>query len=125
MNAHALIAIADDDAVQSELVASWLRALGFQVLAFPDGETLMAWAVGIASERPAAVLLDVEMPGRDGFEVCRSLRALPRFQGVRVACVSSIGADALARGARDAGADTALRKDALLLPRLAEWLIAA
>ena len=71
------------------------------------------------------MLLDVEMPGSDGFTVCRSLRALPAFAGVRVACVSAIDADALERAARAAGADASLRKDGELLPRLAEWLLAA
>lgn len=119
--ARRLVAMADDDVTQTQVVCDWLETLGYRVVTFPHGDALMAWAASSAVS-PAAVLLDVEMPGSDGFTVCRSLRSLPRFSGVRVACVSSIDEDQLDRRARDAGANTSMRKDARLLPRLEEWL---
>jgi CheY-like chemotaxis protein len=117
-----LIALADDDAAQSELVSGWLEMLGFQVRAFPHGDALAAWASEAGQPTPDVILLDVEMPGSDGFTTCRYLRTLPQFENVPVACVSSIDAASLAAGAKAAGATTSLRKDAALLPRLAEWL---
>lgn len=126
MSAEPLVALADDDVVQAELVSGWLRSLGYAVLTFPDGDALVAWARETPrGEAPAAVLLDVEMPGSDGFSVCRSLRGLATFAAVRVACVSALEPEALERSARAAGADASLRKDAELLPRLAAWLHAA
>jgi CheY-like chemotaxis protein len=117
-----LVALADDDHAQAELVSGWLRCLGYRVMAFPDGDALAAWANQPGSQAPAAVLLDVEMPGSDGFTTCRYLRSLPEYAGVPVACVSSIDPETLARGARDAGATISIHKDSALLPRLAEWL---
>jgi CheY-like chemotaxis protein len=120
--AKPLVALAEDDQVQAELVTGWLRALGFQVMAFPHGDALAEWASLAESEAPSAIVLDVEMPGSDGFTTCRYLRTIPEFAGVPVACVSSLDADVLARGALAAGADASLRKDSELLPRLAQWL---
>jgi CheY-like chemotaxis protein len=119
-----LVALADDDVVQTEIVSDWLQMLGYRVVGFPTGDALMAWAM-TSAVRPSAVLLDVEMPGSDGFTVCRSLREIPSFSSVRVACVSSLEEDLLERGALAAGADVSLRKDDRLLPRLAQWLTAA
>jgi len=116
-----LVALADDDALQTEMVGQWLQMLGYRVVSFPHGDALIEWAVS-SPVPPAAVLLDVEMPRSDGFTVCRSLRALPAFSAVRVACVSSLREDVLERGAMAAGADISLRKDGALLPRLAAWL---
>jgi CheY-like chemotaxis protein len=117
-----LVAMADDDEAQAELVSGWLRMLGFRVMAFPHGDALAAWAGEPGATAPAAILLDVEMPGSDGFTTCRYLRSLPDFAEVPVACVSSIPADVLSSSAREAGATTSMRKDGELLPRLAEWL---
>jgi CheY-like chemotaxis protein len=117
-----LIAMADDDAAQAELVSCWLQMLGYQVVQFPHGDALAAWAGGPSVTPPAAILLDVEMPGSDGFTTCRYLRTLPEFASVPVACVSSLDVEVLANGAREAGASTALQKDGELLPRLAAWL---
>jgi diguanylate cyclase len=125
MDAPRLVAMADDDLVQAELVRSWLEILGFQVLAFASGDELIRWARSPGAVRPDAVLLDVEMPGTDGFDVCRALRALPPFHTVRVAFVSSLAPERLEAGAREAGANASWGKDGDLLPHLAEWLSAA
>jgi CheY-like chemotaxis protein len=116
-----LIAVADDDEMHAEVVCAVLGSLGYAVRCFTTGDALLEWARD-AAEVPAAVLLDVEMPGSDGFEVCAALRTLHAYAEIPCVFVSSLAADTLADGARAAGGSGSMRKDASLLPRLAAWL---
>jgi len=62
---------ADDDADLLDVTTYALRREGFEVLAASDGQRALArWE----AERPDLVLLDVTMPGLNGFEVCRRIR---------------------------------------------------
>ena len=67
--------LVDDDEVSLMLIAAALRDRGFDVTEASSGDR----ALQLLSERlPDAVVLDAMMPGRDGFEVCRTLRATDR-----------------------------------------------
>ncbi|MCA9695704.1 MAG: response regulator, partial [Myxococcales bacterium] len=70
--------IVDDNAVNREVASSQLSRLGYRVYEAADGEAaLEAWEM-----RPyAALLLDCEMPGMDGFAVAGRVRSLERLQG--------------------------------------------
>jgi two-component system OmpR family response regulator len=65
------ILVVDDEPNISELIATSLRFVGFDVRTASNGSQAL-----IAAEefRPHAIVLDVMMPGQDGFEVCRQLR---------------------------------------------------
>jgi two-component system nitrate/nitrite response regulator NarL len=67
--AHVLVV--DDDAGFRAHVRELLEVGGFRVVDVADGVAALASA---RTERPAAVLLDVNMPGLCGYEVCRALR---------------------------------------------------
>lgn len=63
--------VVDDDRVLADLVAFTLRHEGFQIrLAFDGESALRAWE----SEAPDLIVLDVNLPKMDGFEVCRRIR---------------------------------------------------
>jgi DNA-binding response OmpR family regulator len=63
--------IVDDDRVLADVVAFTLRREGFEVLLAHDGASgLRRWQ----EEQPDLVVLDVNMPKMDGFEVCRKIR---------------------------------------------------
>ena len=65
------ILVVDDDRVLADLVAFTLRREGFQVIQAHDGETaLQRWA----ADQPDLLVLDVNLPGLDGFSVCRRIR---------------------------------------------------
>lgn len=67
-----LVLVADDEAELVEILRDYLEAEGMAVLTAADGTEALALATG----RPVdCVILDVMMPGRTGFEVCRALRA--------------------------------------------------
>lgn len=65
------ILVVDDEATIVEFVRINLEKAGFSVVSAGDGETALALA---AAEHPDLIVLDVMLPGRDGFEVCRELR---------------------------------------------------
>lgn len=66
------IFIADDDAHIRELEKSFLVKEGFSVETFQDGESLLA---ACQKALPDLVVLDIMMPGLDGFAICERLRA--------------------------------------------------
>ncbi|MBZ5500040.1 MAG: response regulator [Acidobacteriia bacterium] len=69
----------DDEKDLIELVRYNLEKEGFLVRGAPDGETGLAMAL---QERPDIVLVDLMLPGMDGLEVCRSLRADSRTAAI-------------------------------------------
>jgi len=66
------ILVVDDEANLVELVGDYLRREGYHVLVAGDGPTALALA---RAQQPDLVVLDVLLPGLDGIEVCRRLRA--------------------------------------------------
>jgi DNA-binding response OmpR family regulator len=67
-----LVLVVEDDRAIAELVTLCLRRDGFGVLIESDGEAAMA---AVRRHRPVAIVLDIGLPGLDGIEVCRRLRA--------------------------------------------------
>jgi len=91
--------VVDDNVDAAESLADLLRLFGHEVHVLHDGPTGLAAAQRL---RPDLVLLDLGLPGMDGFEVARRLRADPDFEAVMVA-VSGYGRDEDRRASRDAG----------------------
>ncbi|KFB67029.1 winged helix-turn-helix domain-containing protein [Candidatus Accumulibacter vicinus] len=71
------ILLVEDDERLANLTAEYLRKNDFEVLIESRGNTAQT---RILDERPDLVILDVMLPGKDGFEVCRSVR--PHYGGV-------------------------------------------
>jgi diguanylate cyclase (GGDEF)-like protein len=70
-----VVLVADDDRVTRAMVSSWLSGAGYEVIGAADGEQ----ALDLAREHdPDLLLVDVTMPGRDGYEVCRAIQAESR-----------------------------------------------
>ena len=67
-----VILVADDDRVTRAMVSSWLIGAGYEVIAAADGDQALQLA---GEHRPDLLLVDVTMPGRDGYEVCRAIQA--------------------------------------------------
>jgi DNA-binding response OmpR family regulator len=66
------ILIVDDAPASLKLLVDTLAPQGYEVLAASSGEQALA---SIAARLPELVLLDIRLPGMDGFEVCRQLKA--------------------------------------------------
>lgn len=64
--------VVDDDAALSEMLGIVLRGEGFEPVFCADGSTALA---AFRESKPDLVLLDLMLPGRDGVDVCRAIRA--------------------------------------------------
>ena len=82
---HTVVAI-DDDPLAIELVRASLEPEGWTVLGAATGQEGLAL---IREQQPSAVLLDLLMPGMDGFEVVEALRADPDTKSVPVVILTS------------------------------------
>ncbi|HZF33898.1 MAG TPA: response regulator [Candidatus Angelobacter sp.] len=72
MRSPARILIADDNAANVDILRTRLVAQGYEIVTAADGDAALDSA---REHRPDLILLDVMMPKRDGFEVCRLLKA--------------------------------------------------
>jgi DNA-binding response OmpR family regulator len=98
------ILVADDDRDMVDLLTYWLKGHGYDVLRAFDGEQAIArWREG----KPDMVILDIEMPKLDGFEVCRKMSSESNALVLFLTCRDH-EADEV-RGL-DLGADDYLRK---------------
>ncbi|HEX6369740.1 MAG TPA: response regulator [Longimicrobium sp.] len=116
-----MLALADDDELHAELVCTWLEHQGFRVVHFPSGDDLLSWA-STGERHVDAFVLDIDMPGRDGIQSSRELRALDGYARVPTVFVSSTSPRAVAEAAADSGRLEFIRKDGQMFVRLAEWL---
>jgi CheY-like chemotaxis protein len=99
----------DDDPLILQMLGDILRLRGYTVVTATDGETGLD---ATARERPDLILLDVMMPGIDGFEVCRLLKADAIMKSVPIVFLTAMNDATLSTRALEAGAVLALQKTA-------------
>ena len=90
--ARATVMIVDDEPENLNVLGEMLRDEDWAVRAFPNGE--MALVAATAEEVPDLVLLDIRMPGLDGYEVCRRFKADARLRAVPIIFLSASSATA-------------------------------
>jgi DNA-binding response OmpR family regulator len=84
------ILVVDDNRDNVEILRAFLESRGYVVAEAPDGKTALA---RMEQVRPELVLLDVMMPGMDGWQVCRTIKGHPEFgAATRVVMVTAKGA---------------------------------
>jgi diguanylate cyclase len=117
-----LAIIADDEELGRLLLAESAAGTGLEPLCFDNGLAALEAAL---SREVAIILLDVDMPGMDGYSVCRRLRAEPRLATVPIVMVTGHeDADAIGH-AFEAGATDFISKPVnwALLPRRIEYIL--
>ncbi len=87
MQSNRKILIADDDARNRKLLETLLTSDGYLVASANSGQAALSAAV---AEKPDLILLDLMMPGMDGFEVLRRLKAMPDLQEIDVVMVTAL-----------------------------------
>ncbi|HNW45324.1 MAG TPA: response regulator [Elusimicrobiales bacterium] len=87
MSGKGEILVVDDTPESVKLMENTFSEAGYNVRTATDGELALASA---ASAPPELVLLDIRMPGLDGFEVCRRLKALPELRNIPVIFLSGL-----------------------------------
>jgi DNA-binding response OmpR family regulator len=99
------VVVVDDYADSRALLAMYLRTEGFQVKEAATGME----ALEVAASQPSLMILDINLPDIDGFEVCRRLKSEPRTAGITVLQVSATYREASHRvRGLDGGADAYL-----------------
>lgn len=98
-----VVMIVDDNPANLTLLEEMLCQHGYSVRAFPRGRLALA---SVEREPPDLILLDVNMPEMDGYEVCARLKAIPRFSGIPVIFLSALNAtEDKVKGFRAGGID--------------------
>jgi CheY-like chemotaxis protein len=99
----------DDDPLVIQLIGDILRFRGYMVLSANDGPSGLDMAI---QQRPSLVLLDIMMPGMDGFEVCRRLKADPELKPIPVIILTAKSDATVSARAFEVGAQLVLQKPA-------------
>jgi CheY-like chemotaxis protein len=102
-----LVLIVDDHPDSAESLALLLRLWDYQTIQAHDGPAALAVAV---AEQPDVILLDIEMPGLDGYEVARRLRELPRTRDALIWALTGHGREEDRQRALESGCDLHLVK---------------
>jgi phosphoserine phosphatase RsbU/P len=97
------ILIADDDAISRRLATHALTGCGAEVAVAKDGHT--AWAQIQGRTESMVLILDREMPGIDGMDLCRRARLLPSFPPLYILMVTGASETIDITTGLDAGAD--------------------
>ena len=99
-----IIFLIDDDPKLRSMLAGYLGGYGYEVIEFPDGNDA---AEQVVEKKPSGVVLDVMMPGKDGFEVLADIR---RVSKVPVLMLTAKGEDSDRIVGLEMGADDYLPK---------------
>jgi len=97
------ILVVDDSKTEQMYISDILRKNGYQVTTADDGDQAMA---SMLADKPDLVLLDVVMPGKNGFQLARSISRDPLYAQIPIIMCSSKGQETdrmwgLRQGAKD------------------------
>ncbi len=103
----ARILVAEDDADNRRIVVKVLTVEGHETLEAADGRTTVELA---RRERPDLILMDLAMPGMDGWEAARRLKADPETADIPIIALTAFAMRGDEERAREAGCDAYLSK---------------
>ena len=101
------ILVVDDDRANVEVFSRLMTRLGYEVATASNGELALE---SVVQNRPDLILLDVNMPGIDGFEVCRRLKSDPGTRLIPIVLLTTLTASEDRVRGIEAGADDFLAK---------------
>lgn len=107
MNNNSTILIVDDDAAGREVLVSILEPDGYELILAENGFQALDLASAI---HPDIILLDIMMPGMDGFEVCRRIRSEKEIAEVPILFLSALDDRQSLLNGLEAGADDFINK---------------
>jgi two-component system CheB/CheR fusion protein len=105
------VLIVDDNRDATETLVDLVTLWGHDVQSALDGPSALRL---VGEFRPDTVLMDISMPGMDGYEVARKVRSLPHLAGVFLIAVTGYGQEQDRRRAKEAGFDYHLTKPVCL-----------
>jgi twitching motility two-component system response regulator PilH len=105
--ANDTILVVDDSPTEQKLVVAALQSKGYRVITAVDGEDAIDKAT---REQPRLVVLDVVMPKKNGYQVCRQLKTTASTQHIKVLLLTTKNQDADKFWGMKQGADAYLTK---------------
>ena len=103
---HRVLVVEDEPSIVDSL-SFLMKQAGFAVQVARDGDTALRV---LESQIPDLILLDVMLPRRDGFDVCRAIRANPDWRRVKIIMLTAKGRDLDRRKGLELGADDYVTK---------------
>jgi DNA-binding response OmpR family regulator len=88
VSTESTILVVDDNRDNVEILRAFLESRGYRVASAVDGKSALA---KLDEVQPNLVLLDVMMPGMDGWQVCRTIKNHPDYGGTKVVMVTAKG----------------------------------
>ena len=88
--ANAKIMVVEDSPTYMRKISGFLQGLGYEVVTAVDGEEALEKAV---RENPSLIVLDVILPKKNGFQVCRQLKTSPDTQDIKILMMTSKSQD--------------------------------
>jgi len=85
-----IILLAEDDELIASVIKHRLGKEGFEVIHFPDGTSALAGAPDVEA---VMAILDVKMPGMDGFELLANLREMTYYRKIPIVMLTSMGSE--------------------------------
>ena len=82
------IVVVDDSYAELQLIEGYLKSANHTVVSYPNTDKLED---KLALDKPDLIVLDVVMPGRNGFQACRDLKSDERFKGISIVLCTSKG----------------------------------
>lgn len=104
------ILIVDDSLTMRAVLEVSLRQAGYTCLSFADGASALHWLCQPVTETPRLLLLDIDLPGMDGYEVARHIRAHARWNSMALILLTGHDRVTDRLKGRLLGAQHALRK---------------
>jgi two-component system response regulator VicR len=107
-NSHPQILVVDDNPDNANIIRDYLESRGYPITVAYNGDDALK---AFGEVKPALVLLDVMMPGRDGWQVCREMKQHPTLgKSVRIVMVTALDDWVNKRQALQTGADDFVEK---------------
>lgn len=112
-----IVLVVEDDSFLRKLLCDKLRREGFELFEATDGQQALDF---LKDNRPVLMLLDLMMPGIDGFQVLEAVRRDERIKDIPVIVLSNVGEKQMIERARQLGADDYLIKAHFVLDEIIE-----
>lgn len=82
------IVLVDDSYAELQMIEGYLKSANHTVVSYPNADKLEE---KLATDKPDLIVLDVVMPGRNGFQACRDLKNDDRFKAIPIVLCTSKG----------------------------------
>ena len=96
------ILVVEDQEDNRQIIRDLLSATDYEIIEAESGEEALA---AVAKQRPDLILMDIQLPGMDGYETTRRIKADPALRSITIIAVTSFALSGEEQKARAAGCD--------------------